>query len=105
MAAVVTLADRRIRGNVERVLEARPILFLGRVSYGIYLYHSVVFAVLVSYFASSPILGTRGPAMFLVGSVLTVVTATMSWSLIEDPINRLKRLVPYSTPKNYLSAG
>jgi peptidoglycan/LPS O-acetylase OafA/YrhL len=78
-----------------------PLRFLGRVSYGMYLWHVLVLSTLLAH--------TRWLAPRLVGgsylvsdlaSVAVLLTATVavalvSWHLIEQPFLRLKRYVPY----------
>jgi peptidoglycan/LPS O-acetylase OafA/YrhL len=82
------------RGLVRRILANRVMLYLGMVSYAVYLYH---FAVLIQLerwgfteFAEDTTAWLWFPAA-LGGGVLV---ATASWYLIERPFLRLKRLVP-----------
>jgi peptidoglycan/LPS O-acetylase OafA/YrhL len=80
-------------GGVGRsVLEAAPIRYLGRISYGLYVYHLLVPGVF------GPLLGTlglrlapKGVVEFLLYSLITIGVASLSWAWIEHPINRLKR--------------
>jgi peptidoglycan/LPS O-acetylase OafA/YrhL len=73
------------------VLLAKPIVYIGRISYGIYLYHLVIPWVLARVFN---IHFGRTVGAFLIISALTVLIASLSWLLIETPMNRLKRLAP-----------
>ena len=68
----------------------KPFIFIGKISYGIYLYHlfagSLVFDI--------PILKnflTSNARIFLIQSLSAIVFATASWYLIERPILKLKR--------------
>jgi len=54
-----------------------PLRYLGRISYGIYLYHPIVLA----WFAIG-----QGPIAFVAASVVTVLAASASWYLFELPI-------------------
>jgi peptidoglycan/LPS O-acetylase OafA/YrhL len=88
---VVAGAAAGFGGPARRVLEARPILYLGRISYGLYVYHPLIPGVF------GPLLGVlglalapKGVAEFLVYSTLTIIVAGASWRLIEHPINRQK---------------
>jgi peptidoglycan/LPS O-acetylase OafA/YrhL len=85
-------------GIVRRVFELPPIRYVGRISYGLYLYHA--FAMWVP-----PVLFRRlhltypttfGP-MAVTGTVLSFLLAMLSWRMVEAPINGLKRFFPYAT--------
>jgi peptidoglycan/LPS O-acetylase OafA/YrhL len=72
-----------------RVLSLRPLLWLGTVSYGIYLYHVTLMAWLVDHHGAS-----LGPSPWLslaaVTLVVTITAAAASWYLLEEPALRLK---------------
>jgi peptidoglycan/LPS O-acetylase OafA/YrhL len=77
-----------------RPLRGRGLGYVGTISYGIYLYH---LACLV---AASVILRRLGVSqtqtqLVAVALVLCVGVAVTSWTLIEEPILRLKRLLRY----------
>ena len=80
-----------------KLLELRPVLYVGKVSYAMYVFHN--FAPPVLRWAVGDRLGASQTWGFGVASVaLTLAAAALSWHLFEAPINRLKRLVPYATP-------
>lgn len=66
---------------------------IGKISYGIYIYHVFV-AALVASVLSVPFPG-NGALQLLAKTALTLLVAYASWKLIEEPINSLKRYVPY----------
>lgn len=74
----------------------RPMQALGRISYGVYLYH-LPLAILVDYGCRSNGLSCsqRGLTYFLLASALTITVAALSWFVFERPINELKRHFPY----------
>lgn len=77
-------------------LEWRVLLYLGKISYGIYLYHNFM-PRLVRYFASVVGLGEPGTLlMFLCATTLTLLTAAASWHFIEKPISRVKERVSFA---------
>jgi peptidoglycan/LPS O-acetylase OafA/YrhL len=80
-------------GAVRRVLGHRRLLYLGVISYGIYLWHNAAMEKLVG------TIGRDGTwvdfGLYLAaGLVAAVVVASVSWRLLERPILQLKRLVP-----------
>ena len=72
------------RAVVARVLGARPLRPLGRISYGVYLWHLPVFVWLSLRFH----LDTW--AHFAVGFAVTLAICCCSWVLVEKPALRLK---------------
>ena len=91
-AAIVAGAAQGGLGLVGRMLSSAPLRYLGRISYGMYVYH-VFMLVLVPW-----VLGRCGLAMpangalrFLLLAAATVAVSTVSWYVIERPLNGLKR--------------
>jgi peptidoglycan/LPS O-acetylase OafA/YrhL len=72
-------------GAAARVLGARPLRPLGRISYGMYLWHLPVFVWLALRFQMSA--WTR----FGVGFAVSLAICCCSWVLVEKPALRLKR--------------
>jgi peptidoglycan/LPS O-acetylase OafA/YrhL len=92
-------AYRGFDGPAGELLCARPLVYLGKISYGIYAYHMLMPWVLGRTFAR---MGwpfpDPGPTRLLVAGAVTVVVAMVSWHFFERPINSLKRHVPYIGP-------
>jgi len=89
-AWLVGRAAQGFKGWVGAILEWRPALYLGKISYGIYLYHYFMPRVVTYGLAS---FGIEQPGILFVGILaftLTVLTATASWYLLERPVSRLK---------------
>ncbi len=59
----------------------RPLPALGRISYGVYLWHWPVFVVL-----TAERTGLTGPALLALRLGVTLVLATLSWRLVERPV-------------------
>ncbi|WP_116127773.1 acyltransferase family protein [Lewinella sp. IMCC34183] len=94
---LVWAAARGLPGSVGRLLTWRPVVYLGTISYGLYVYHLLLMHVWVTiliYLGLPRSLGV-GPVRLLLLFLLTVALATLSWYLIERPINRMKSRFPY----------
>ena len=89
----------RFRGSVlTHWLNAAPLQFIGKRSYGIYLLQFPVKAACTA-LVGSEILWANELVGFAVVAVLTVGAATLSWWLLEAPMLRLKnRWAPSATP-------
>ena len=100
------LVDRAVdgfRGPAKWVLEARPLVYMGKISYGIYVFHMIV-PELVDWVRDRYGYGLglseeAGLARSLYVTGASVLLATISWNLIEKPLNDLKRFFPYKRPK------
>ena len=77
IAAVVAVPG----GILARTLSLAPLVWLGTISYGIYLWH---FPVVI--FLDSQRTGLGGPALFALRTTVTVVVAAVSFYLIERPV-------------------
>ncbi|WP_246541185.1 acyltransferase family protein [Mycobacterium spongiae] len=85
VAAVVVIAPVALeqRSAVARILAWRPLVWLGTISYGIYLWHWPIFLAL-----NNERTGWTGLRLFAARCALTVAIAAASWWLIEQPIRR-----------------
>jgi peptidoglycan/LPS O-acetylase OafA/YrhL len=93
----VLAASSGFKGVPRRILEFPPLVYIGKISYGVYVYHLLVPGLLAS------ILGLAGfslPsgvwAQFVIYTIATLMLATVSWFTFELPINRIKRKFPYT---------
>jgi peptidoglycan/LPS O-acetylase OafA/YrhL len=76
-------------------------VYLGRVSYGLYILHPFMpgIVVRVFHFLRLPNVARLGP-IYLLGLNLTALIAvcSLSWHFFEKKINNLKRFFPYVSP-------
>ncbi len=70
-------------GAVARGLAWRPLVWLGTISYGVYLWHWPIFLVV-----NGQRTGWTGPVLFAARCAATVGVAAVSWWAIEQPIRR-----------------
>jgi peptidoglycan/LPS O-acetylase OafA/YrhL len=108
-AWVIAEACSGLPGAAGRVLSSRPLLYLGKISYGVYLFHEFVrqgyealHRLCVASDVRVPGIGvllvphTANGAMFPLYFVLVVGLASFSWFLVEKPINELRQKLAYT---------
>jgi peptidoglycan/LPS O-acetylase OafA/YrhL len=90
VAAVLVVAPVALdqRGPVARVLALRPLVWLGAISYGVYLWHWPIFLAL-----NGERTGWHGWPLFAARCAATVAVATASWWLLEQPIRRWRPVI------------
>lgn len=85
IAAVIVIAPVALeqRGLVARALALRPLVWLGTISYGVYLWHWPIFLAL-----NGERTGWSGLPLFAARCGATLVLAATSYWLLEQPIRR-----------------
>ncbi len=89
-------AAQGFSGVVGTILELRPLVYLGKISYGIYIYHLLVAYVLSGMFRHIDLAYQTVVIQSVFNTVATLVVAMLSWHLIEKPINDKKRYFGYT---------
>jgi peptidoglycan/LPS O-acetylase OafA/YrhL len=77
------------RGFVRRFLRWKPMVYLGLISYGIYLWHQAWIERAVKW-SGSPLFRANFPAVLTTAFAWTLVTASLSWFLLERPLLRAR---------------
>ena len=72
---------------VARLLALRPLRYLGRISYGMYLWHFPLFL-----WIDGSNTGLEGVSLFILRFACTVVIATISYYVVEQPIRQRRFL-------------
>lgn len=86
VAGVIHVATRS-HSWIGTVLGIPPLVWIGRLSYGLYLFHLPIYSWL-----DEPRTGMTGWALFGVRMVVTTAVATASYFVIEQPIRRSGRV-------------
>ncbi len=94
LATAMMIVGIRIRPGGWHLLTWRPMLFLGSISYSIYLWHYIAIRLLEAHLPD--LYAGGGLWRFVLVSVLTVAASTVTYELIEKPTNRLGRSLAQS---------
>lgn len=85
---------------VNTVLSNKALIFIGKISYGIYLFHNLMPFVIERVFGEHVFdfiaVAWRDEAVFVIETSLLILISWLSWTLIENPINNLKRFFKYT---------
>jgi len=87
-----------VQGYGASVLGSRPFVYIGTISYGLYVWHYLLPDVFA--FIGMPRAEWRIPQLGPAGLVLpnfiaSMIVASISWFVLERPLNSLKRFFPY----------
>ena len=74
-------------GPLQRALSLTPFVWLGRISYGVYLYHWPIFVLL-----DEQRTGLDRPVLVPLQLAVTLAVAQLSYTFVEQPVRRAKRL-------------
>jgi peptidoglycan/LPS O-acetylase OafA/YrhL len=73
------------------ILELAPMRYLGKISYGLYVYHYGVIAIMVAFFKTYELdYSLRSFEMFAAALGVTLIVASLSFHVLEKPIINLK---------------
>jgi peptidoglycan/LPS O-acetylase OafA/YrhL len=101
---IISSAREKIKSIFFRFLYSRPLIHLGRISYGIYIYHYFVAEWLVNIGAMSYLKGSTGgrPLMLATEIAVTFGVAELSFVFVEKPLARLKTWSPWEPEEGLL---
>ncbi len=81
VAAVIACSVLVPTGTVARVLAVAPLRFVGKISYGLYLWHWPIFLLL-----DHARTGLEGPALLVLRLAVTLAVSVASYYLVERPV-------------------
>lgn len=89
---IIVRAADGFDGIIGYVLDSRPLVYIGKISYGIYLYHYFIPEIIRKHIPTGYILLGRISiiAQFFVLTALTILISSISWVVLEKGILSLK---------------
>ncbi len=100
---LVHRAAQGVPGSFGTLLRIRPLLFVGTISYGIYLIHPFVIPAIdiveKCFHIHVPVRRYLGLSQFASVAGISIAVASVSWFCLERPLNSLKRYFPYVPPQ------
>jgi peptidoglycan/LPS O-acetylase OafA/YrhL len=73
-----------------KIFKLPPLVYLGRISYGLYMFHVLVLSLITWIFGDQCPWGRA-----IAGLAITIGISALSWHFFESPILKLKRFFPY----------
>lgn len=95
LAWVVVQASVGFRGPAGWFLKRPTVLYVGRVSYGLYLFHMFMPALSLWTFRQAGVAEPKQAALLGVALLFLVGLSSASWELFEGPVNRFKHRFAY----------
>ena len=98
-------AQNKFQGAFKMILENKFIVYSGKISYGLYVFHLFIPEFFWNYL--SPRIGmgiTNKYTAAVVFYLVTFVLAHISWKYMEGPINNLKKYFPYTKRESETTA-
>ena len=99
----VIMAAKGFQGVIGRVLASSPLVYLGRISFGLYLLHKPIPMMLEKFGLTLNELPLV--VSFAIYTGLAILIASASWHAFEKPLNSLKRHFPYRAKENHLKSA
>lgn len=100
------------RGLMRSFLENKFVVYVGRISYGMYLYHlfvPIIMKIVLGHFRMTTLLNSEVGWAILLRTVIyvgvTIIIASVSWYLIEKPLNNIKKYFSYNKKPALVAAN
>jgi peptidoglycan/LPS O-acetylase OafA/YrhL len=82
-------------GLLGKIFENKVLVYLGKITYGLYLYHKIIPLILLIFINKLDIVLDNLIVYYLVNMFILLVVTHFSWKLIEMPILKLKSRFEY----------
>ncbi len=100
-AIIINYASKNMfTGILKRIIENKFVVYSGKISYGLYVFHLFVPQFFWGFLLPKTGLTINNKyTAFVVFYLITFIMAHLSWKLMENPINNLKKYFPYLKAK------
>jgi peptidoglycan/LPS O-acetylase OafA/YrhL len=93
---VVLIAVKEgFKGLMKKILENPVMLYIGKISYGLYVYHLFMGPLFFNFLNRFLGIKTSNFGFFIIFFIMNMIIASASWYLVEKPVNGLKRYFSY----------
>ena len=99
---LIEKSARGFKGKAQAVMENPAVLYIGKISYGLYVYHNFMLAIVMYYLLKRTAVHDYRLVAIL-STVATFATAIVSWHLIERPLALLKNRFSFSFRRTRLA--
>ncbi|PRY15740.1 peptidoglycan/LPS O-acetylase OafA/YrhL [Pontibacter ummariensis] len=102
LVGLVYAASKGFKGTIGNVLASPLMLYLGKISYGLYLLHNFVPFINTTWLniIGAPPMETLGPYVFFaLNSLVLLLLSSLSWHFFESKFNVYKKHFPYTQNK------
>ncbi|MCV3215250.1 acyltransferase [Plectonema radiosum NIES-515] len=94
---LIAQASRGFKGIIGDIMESKPLIYIGKISYGIYVIHNFMPYVVRKAFDVFGLSSYNSQLVIaLFSTVATIILATISWHFLEKPINDFKKFFEYT---------
>jgi peptidoglycan/LPS O-acetylase OafA/YrhL len=92
---VLIAVKNGFKGLAKKFLENRVMVYIGKISYGLYVYHLFMGPLFFNFLNHYLKIKTSDFGYFLIFFAMNMIIATISWYMFEKPINGLKKYFNY----------
>jgi peptidoglycan/LPS O-acetylase OafA/YrhL len=89
---LVAKASIGFKGFLRPVFENKILIYLGKISYGLYLFHNFI----PMFYKVQTLSQVNSYLKFFIQLILLIMLSSVSWFLLEKPINGLKKYFAYN---------
>jgi peptidoglycan/LPS O-acetylase OafA/YrhL len=97
--AIIIVIKNGFKGVVKWFLENPVVVYLGKISYGMYILHLFMAPLYFNFISKYIYIPYSDLGCFIIFFIIMVALSTLSWFAIEKPINNLKRYFGYTSEK------
>ena len=94
--ALVYFASNGIGGITKLFLENKVCLYIGKIGYGLYVYHNLIPDLTTYLFEKCNITMPVSPILYAINALILLFLATISYYAIENPIYSFRKYFQYS---------